>query len=98
MRDIAFVVGLLAMLPYAIGRPHVGALLWCWTAMLVPNTYVYGFATEIHFNLIVVLATLLIWILSKEPIRVPMNPTIVILLIFGFFGSISALFAIGPEG
>ena len=98
MRDIAFVVGLLAMLPFAIGRPHIGALLWCWTAMLVPNSYVYGFATSIRFNLIVVLLTLLIWILSKEPVRVPMNRTLVLLIIFGVLGTISAAFAIGPEG
>ena len=98
MRDIAFVVGLLAMLPFAIGRPHIGALLWCWTAMLVPNSLVYGFAISIHFNLIVVLFTLLLWVISKEPVRVPMNSTMVLLIIFGIFGTISATFAIGPEG
>lgn len=98
MRDIAFIVGLLAMLPFAIGRPHIGALLCVWTAMLVPNTLVYGFATSIRFNLIVVLATLIIWVLSKEPVRLPMNRTIILLIIFGIFGTISAAFAIGPEG
>jgi probable O-glycosylation ligase (exosortase A-associated) len=97
MRDIAFIVGLLVMLPFAIGRPHIGALLWCWTAMLVPNAYVYGIAAPIRFNLIVVLITLIIWVLSKEPVRVPMNRTIVLLIIFGILGTISALFAIGTE-
>ena len=98
MRDLAFVLGLLAMLPFAIGRPHICALLWCWTAMLVPNSLVYGFAVSIHFNLIVVLLTLLFWVFSKEPVRVPMNRTMVILITFGIFGTISAAFAIGPEG
>ena len=98
MRDIAFVVGLLAMLPFAIGRPHIGVLLWCWTAMLVPNTFVYGFATSIHFNLIVVVLTLILWVLSKEPVRIPMNRTTTLLIIFGVLGTISAAFAIGPEG
>jgi probable O-glycosylation ligase (exosortase A-associated) len=98
MRDIAFVVGILAMLPFAIGRPHISALLAVWCALLNPNDYVYGFATTIHFNFIAVLITLVIWILSKEPVRIPLNRTIVILLIFGVLGSFSALFAIGSEG
>ncbi len=98
MRDIAFVAGILAMLPFAFGRPHIGALLSCWTAMLVPNTYVYGFATSIRFNLIVVLATLVIWVLSKEPMRIPMNRTHVLLIVFGIFGTISTAFAISTEG
>lgn len=86
------------MLPYAIGRPHIGALLWCWTAFLVPNSYMYGFAQPIHFNLIVVLLTLVVWVLSKEPVRIPMHRTGVLLLFFGIFGTISAVFAIGTEG
>ncbi|MBI3776067.1 MAG: putative O-glycosylation ligase, exosortase A system-associated [Gammaproteobacteria bacterium] len=98
MRDLAFVMGFLAMLPFAFGRPHIGALMWCWTAGLVPNSYVFGFATSIRFNLIVVLLTLLIWLLSKEPVRVPMHRTTILLIIFGIFGTISTAFAIGMEG
>ena len=86
------------MLPFAIGRPHIGALIAVWTALLAPNDYVYGFATTIHFNFLAVLITLVIWVLSKEPVRIPMNRTVVILLIFGVLGSFSALFEIGPEG
>lgn len=98
MRDVAFVVGMLAMLPFAFGRPHVAALIAVWAAMLVPNTYVYGFATTIPFNFIAVLVTLVIWVFSKERVRIPMNRTVITLLLFGALGSISALYAIGPEG
>ena len=98
LRDIAFAAGLLAMLPFTIGRPHVGALLWCWTAMLVPNAFVYGFAAPIRFNMIAVLVTLTVWVLSKEPLRVPMNRMMVLLIILGIHGTLSAFYEIGPEG
>lgn len=97
MRDFALLAGILAMIPFAFGRPHIGALLWCWTAFLVPNSYMYGFARPIHFNFIVVILTLIFWVLSKEPVRVPWNRTTVLLLMFAVFGTMSAVFAIGPE-
>ena len=53
MRDIAFLAGFLALLPYVVGRPHIGVLLWCWTALLVPNAYVYGFARFAFSTLII---------------------------------------------
>lgn len=97
MRDIAFLAGFLALLPYVVGRPHIGVLLWCWTALLVPNAYVYGFATDIPFNLIVALVTLLVWVLSKEPVRVPLNRTVITLIVLGLLATLSALFAIGDH-
>ena len=97
MRDIAFTAGLLVMLPFTIGRPHIGALLWCWTAMLVPNAFVYGFAAPIRFNLIAVAVTLAVWVLSREPKRIPMNRMMVLLIIFAIHGTLSAYYEIGPE-
>ncbi len=97
MRDIVFILGFLSMLPFAIGRPHVGVLLWCWTALLVPNYYVFGFASPIPYNLIVAVLTLLVWLFSRESVRVPLNPTIFFLVLFVFFATISTIFAIGDQ-
>ncbi len=96
MRDIALLSGFLAML--MIGRvfryPHTGVLLWCWTAMVVPNTYVYGFAAVIPFNKIIAIITLLAWLLSNQNKRIPLNATVVLMIIFGALGTLSALFGI----
>ena len=98
MRDLAFTLGLLVMLVYAVGRPHIGVLLWCWTALLIPNSYVYSFAKSIPFNFIVATFTLLMWVLSKERARIPFNGTVVTLIVFGVLGTVSAVFGIGtPE-
>ena len=97
MRDIAFLAGFLAFLPFLFGRPHIGVLLWCWTAFLVPNAYLYGFASTLPFNLIAAVLTMLVWFLSKEPVRIPLNRTVVILILMGLFATLSTTFAIGDS-
>src|SRR5690349_11182302 len=97
MRDIPLLIGLVAMLPMILIRPHVGVLAWCWTALLVPNYYVFGLATGIRFNLWIACATLISWLLSREAKRIPMNGTSVLLMLFLAWGTISSLFSIGPQ-
>jgi probable O-glycosylation ligase (exosortase A-associated) len=91
MRDIALISGFVVMLLWAFKYPHIGALLWCWTALVVPNYYVYGFADPIPFNKIAAAVTLLAWLASSEPKKLSSNSTVVLLVIFGIWGTISAL-------
>jgi probable O-glycosylation ligase (exosortase A-associated) len=95
MRDLVFVLALLAMFIYVFGRPHIGVLLWAWTALLIPNSFFYGFATSIPFNLTVALLTLTAWVFSKEPVKIPGNRTVVLLVIFAAIGSLSTYMTIG---
>lgn len=96
MRDAVLLLGFLSML--VMGRvfryPHVGVLLWCWTALVVPNLYAYGFASEIPYNKIVAAITLLVWMFSREPKALPANATLVLLALFAFWGTVSAMTAI----
>ncbi len=96
MRDILLLLGVLAMLPMIFMRPHVGVLAWCWTALLVPNTYVYGLAAGIRFNFWIAIVMLLAWMMSKEPKRIPMNRTTVLLGCFLAWATLSTLLTIGP--
>lgn len=93
MRDTVLLLGFFAML--VMGRvfryPHVGALLWCWTALVIPNNFSYGFAGDIPYNKVVAIITLLAWLFSREPKTLPANGTLVLLALFGFWGTISAL-------
>lgn len=93
MRDIALFSGFIAML--VMGQvfryPHVGVLLWCWTALVIPNFFAYGFAASIPYNKIVAIITLLAWLLSREPKKLPPNTTLFLLALFGVWGTISAL-------
>lgn len=93
MRDVVLLLGFFAML--AMGQvfryPHVGVLLWCWTALVIPTFFSYGFASVIPYNKIVAIITLLAWLLSREPKTLPANTTMVLLVLFGVWGTISAL-------
>lgn len=79
---------------WALRYPHIGALVWCWTALVVPNYYVYGFSNPIPFNKIAAAVTLVAWLFSGEPKKISKNSTAILLVIFGIWGTISALSSI----
>lgn len=100
MRDLVLISGFFAML--LLGRvfsyPHIGALLWCWTALTIPTIFVYGFSRVIHYNKTVAIITLLSWLFSREPKRLPLNATLVLFALFGICGTVSAFTAISNSG
>lgn len=93
MRDIALLSGFISMLIMgrAFSYPHVGVLLWCWTALVAPNFFVYGFASVIPYNKVAAVITLLVWLFSKEPKKLPLNTTLVLIGLLGVLGTVSAL-------
>lgn len=100
MRDTVLLLGFIAML--VMGRvfrfPHVGVLLWCWTALVIPTDFAYGFASTIPYNKVVAIITLLAWLLSREPKALPPSTTLVLFALFGIWGTISALTGISASG
>ena len=73
LRDLLMLSGLAIMVPMIFYRPHVGIILWAWTAMLVPNTFLFGIGQSVRYNLIFALATLIAWFISREPKKIPLN-------------------------
>jgi len=69
MRDLAFALMLLAVLPLAMARPFNAYLIWGWTAMLAPTTYFYGFMVGARVNLVFALLTLALLGLGRVPVR-----------------------------
>lgn len=100
MRDLVLISGFFAML--MLGRvfayPHIGALLWCWTALVIPNFFVFGFSRIIHYNKTVAIITLFSWLFSREAKKLPMNATLVFFALFGICGTVSAFTAISASG
>ena len=90
MRDIALFSGFIALLFPVFKYPHLGALVWCWTALIVPNNFVFGFMGDIPLNKITALLTLFAWAISKNSRKLPPSGTLVLLGLFGLVGTISA--------
>ena len=97
MRDLILVLGVLAMVPFILRRPWLGVLVWCWTALLVPNSYMFGFATDIRFNFWIAVLTFFAWLMSREPKRIPVNSTTVLLVCFLAWGTLSSALSISPS-
>ncbi len=85
------------MVPMIFVRPHLGAMLWAWTAMLVPNALLHGFGQSLRYNLVIAAATLVAWFLSKEPKKVEFNLTYLFLFLFLVWTSLATAFGVAPE-
>lgn len=69
MRDLAFALMLLAVLPLALARPFNAYLLWGWTGMLAPTAYFYGFMVGARVNFVCAILTLVLLLLGRVPWR-----------------------------
>ncbi|WP_260295942.1 putative O-glycosylation ligase, exosortase A system-associated [Sedimenticola hydrogenitrophicus] len=97
MRDVILIMTMIGALPMIFIRPHVGVLLWGWAAIIGPNFLVYGFASSIRYNFTIAILTFIAWFISKEKIVIPLRSTIVLLLLFAAWGTISALTSISSS-
>jgi probable O-glycosylation ligase (exosortase A-associated) len=97
MRDLALMLGFVAMLAPVFRYPHIGALVWCWTALIVPNNFVYGFMKDVPLNKITALLTLLAWAMSRQSRALPRSSTLVLLGLLGVVGTISAFTSIASS-
>jgi probable O-glycosylation ligase (exosortase A-associated) len=85
MRSLLFVLDMLCLLPIAVARPFVGVLLWDWIAFMNPHELVWGFGSHWPWAWASFLATIIGWAFSKEPKRLAVNPTTVLMGLFLLF-------------
>ncbi len=96
LRDLFMLSALLVLVPMILIRPHTGAILWAWTAMLVPNTFLFGLGQSVRYNLIFALATLFAWLVSKEPKKISFNGTNRLLFLFLIWTCLATAFGVAP--
>jgi probable O-glycosylation ligase (exosortase A-associated) len=96
MRDILITLIIFGLLPFAVKRPVVGALLFTWVSLMNPHRLTYGFAYTFPFAAVLAGATTLFMLTSREPKKLPVTPVTVTL--FGFFAwmTLTSLFALEP--
>jgi probable O-glycosylation ligase (exosortase A-associated) len=66
MRDVAFILVMLGLLPLAVFRPFAGVLLWCWISFMNPHRLLYGIGVELPWAAAVLAATLIGAVLTGE--------------------------------
>src|SRR6202040_3604269 len=76
--------------------PFVGVLLWEWFALGNPHREAFGFSQSLPLNLIIALATIVSWAISKEPKRIPAHSIIVLLALLLVWMTFDSIFAFDP--
>lgn len=97
MRDIFVTIAVFATLPFILRRPYVGILVWAWLGYMNPHRLAWGFATTLPFALIVAFTTLVAFMLSKEPKRIPWTRETIVLLLFICWMFLTTALALYPE-
>jgi probable O-glycosylation ligase (exosortase A-associated) len=99
MRDLMLLGFVLAYIALAFRSPFVSYLVWAWTAMVFPTSYMYGFMTGSRLNLLFALLTVVLLVINRHKLKsFELNRTTVLLLAFIVHGSFCAALAMPGNG
>ncbi len=95
MRSLALLFCLLAALPVTLIAPQVGVLLWCWLSFMSPQAFAY-LPIPIPMVYMVAVVTMVAWILSHDPKRLPANITPWLIILFIIDMTLTSTVSISP--
>lgn len=94
VRSIAVFLAVFSALPVALVFPFVGVLLWAWIAFGNPHREAFGLAFDFPFNFYIAVTTLVAWVISQEPKRLPNQALPALFIAFAVMFSITTYFAL----
>lgn len=95
MKDIAFVIAYCFFLLFIFKRPYIGACLWAWTALLFPNFLLWGFASNLRFNLIISILTITVALFTSFKLERLNNRIFYLTFLFFLWTIVTSQTAIG---
>lgn len=96
MRDIALVAFVLAVLPFALRHTYIAVLLWTWISIMNPHRLAFGFAAQAPFAAIAAGTAFLSLVITRDRVRLPVVPPVVVLLIFLAWMCVTTIAAFYP--
>lgn len=97
MRDIAFALIMLGLIPFVAMRPYIGLLVWSWLGYMNPHRLTYGFAYSFPWVMLIAVITLTSLAISKEHKRIPKSTVRVLLVLFLLWTGFTTFFAVMPD-
>ena len=97
MRGLLLALFVFGSTPWLIRLPFVGLLSWMWLGFMNPHRLTFGWTFDFPWVQWVGGATILGWLMSREPRRIPMTGTTVLWMAFTLWVSVVTLFALNPE-
>jgi probable O-glycosylation ligase (exosortase A-associated) len=96
MRSLFVLVLVFAWLPAIFYAPYLGVLAWMWISYMNPHKMAGGVVATFPVAEVIAIATLLAWVVSREPKSLAMRPIVVLLLAFTAFATVTTIFAVYP--
>jgi probable O-glycosylation ligase (exosortase A-associated) len=94
MRDLVLALFLFGSVPFILWRPTIGIFLWVWVSVMSPHRLTWDFAYDFRFAYLIVIATLVGMLFSREPKRLPATPVTVVLFLMVLWMNVTTVFAI----
>ena len=96
MRDLLLVSIILAVLPFALRHTWVAVMLWTWVSIMNPHRLAFGFASTMPIAAVAAGAALLSMVITRDKLRMPWSPPVIVLLLFVLWMCVTTAFAINP--
>jgi probable O-glycosylation ligase (exosortase A-associated) len=96
MRDLAFLIAMVFLLPMAFANAFIGYILWGWSGLIGISEYLYGFMSAFGYVQLFAIITLFGLFFIKKNNNTSFykfNRTTLLLIIFAFHGFFSAVLA-----
>lgn len=97
IRDVLVTAIVLGTLPFILKHAYVGVLLWTWISIMNPHKLAWGFAADAPFAAIAASVTLLSLFTTRDRVQLPLDPIVVLLLVFIAWMGLTTILAIDPQ-
>lgn len=92
MRDLVLLMLLPILIYFAVRKPFIGLSLWLWTSLVPMQTWAYGPALSIRWNLIFAVCTIIGYVFMREKPKVRFNKIFFMMFIFLVIATFSSFF------
>lgn len=96
-RDVLVTCVIMGLLPFCLSRPWIGVLTWSWLGYMNPHRMTWGFAYDLPFGMMVMLATVVGLLITKDKKGLPNAIEVYLLLAMWGWFLVTTLFAFYPE-
>ena len=97
MRATAILLIIFGSLPYCLGRPWVGVLVFSWISYMNPHRYAWGFIRSFPLALIVALATMVGLVATKDKSSLPKDNALILMALLWLLFVFTTYFAINQS-
>jgi probable O-glycosylation ligase (exosortase A-associated) len=97
MRSYLLFLAIMGTIPVIFAKPYFGVLVYSWVSYMNPHRLTWGFTYSFPFAMIVAVATIGAWMISRESKKIPMTALSVLIIAYTFWVSFTTLFAILPD-